>query len=81
MGRAKIISEQGKGLYTVEVQIQKGYTNNVLNRLNAKIVYVEAEIVNLETELSDLQYDASIIRDINDGEIIILQASINDLRG
>lgn len=80
MGRAKIISEQGKGRYTVEVQIQKGYTNNVLNRINAKILRVGADITNLETELSDLQYDASVQRDISEVEIAALESQIDALQ-
>jgi predicted nucleic acid-binding Zn-ribbon protein len=80
MGRARIISEQGRGKYTVEVQVQKGYTNNVLNRLNAKIVYVEAQIVILESELGPLEYDASNQRDISEAEISNLNDAIDAIQ-
>lgn len=61
MGRAIIKQDHGNGLYYVEVQVDQSLTTTALQRLNAKIIYVEGQQVILESELDDLEFDYNTI--------------------
>ena len=79
MGKAIILNDLGNGRYQVEVQVDINFTQNVLNRLDAKIAELEATIVDLEAELATLENDLSSTKAINEVEISNLEDAIHTI--
>lgn len=65
MGKAIIKSDYGSGKYLVEIQMQQGYTNDVLARLNQRIVYLESQIVLAEADLDELYVELLLVEGEN----------------
>ena len=66
MGKAKILSHQGEGLYTVEIMRDFERVNALIATIDARLAVIEgerttleAEETVLETQLSDIQWDIS----------------------
>lgn len=80
MAKGKIIQELGKGLYKVEVDVNRTYIISAMERMNAKIVHIESQITIAEGELSDLQFAYSNIRDQGEYNIMLLKAQIETIK-
>ena len=57
MSKGIIKADHGKGRYTVEIQVQQGYTNNMLARLQAKIDLMDQRIAEAKIVLKDYWYE------------------------
>lgn len=80
MAYGKILTDHGNGFYQVEVQVNRAYITNAMERINAKITHIDAQITTAEAELIDLQYAYSNINDQNSYDISILEAAIQNIQ-
>jgi hypothetical protein len=79
MSKGDITQNHGNGLYTVTVNVQRGYIQNKIERTNAKIIHVDAQKTIAEAEYSQLDLTAYTVRNNNNVDIAALMTSIDGL--
>lgn len=66
MAFGKIVSHIGNGLYSVTIEVDTTTSDNLKNRLQFKLQYIEQNIESAESDLADLEQELFII----EGEVL-----------